>query len=88
MHSARRIIQPETVLPWHRTIQRSGVIVAVPILSGLHHQYNMIFGRNKRSIDCVWSAPVDVVTVKDRSRGRMVEQLDRRICEHLTNGSA
>jgi transposase InsO family protein len=25
--------------PLHRTIQRSGVIVAIPILAGLHHQY-------------------------------------------------
>lgn len=25
--------------PLHRTVQRSGVIIAVPILAGLHHQY-------------------------------------------------
>jgi len=25
--------------PLHRAIQRSGVIVAIPILAGLHHQY-------------------------------------------------
>jgi hypothetical protein len=26
----------------HRAIQRSGVIVAIPILAGLHHQYARI----------------------------------------------
>jgi superfamily I DNA/RNA helicase len=26
-------------VPFHRAVQRSGVIVAVPILAGLHHQY-------------------------------------------------
>jgi Integrase core domain len=25
--------------PLHRVVQRSGVIVAIPILAGLHHQY-------------------------------------------------
>lgn len=25
--------------PWHRSVQRSGSIVGVPILAGLHHQY-------------------------------------------------
>jgi hypothetical protein len=25
--------------PWGRAVQRSGVIVAIPILSGLHHHY-------------------------------------------------
>jgi hypothetical protein len=25
--------------PLHRAVQRSGVIVAIPILAGLHHQY-------------------------------------------------
>ena len=28
--------------PLHRAIQRSGVIVAIPILAGLHHQYARI----------------------------------------------
>ena len=25
--------------PLHRAVQRSGAIVAIPILAGLHHQY-------------------------------------------------
>jgi hypothetical protein len=25
--------------PLHRAVHRSGVIVAIPILAGLHHQY-------------------------------------------------
>jgi hypothetical protein len=25
--------------PFHRAVQRSGAIVAIPILAGLHHQY-------------------------------------------------
>jgi len=25
--------------PLHRAVQRSGVIIAIPILAGLHHQY-------------------------------------------------
>ena len=28
--------------PFHRTAQRSGTIVAIPILAGLHHQYARI----------------------------------------------
>jgi hypothetical protein len=28
--------------PLHRAVQRSGVIVAIPILAGLHHQYARI----------------------------------------------
>ena len=38
-HRPRRIGLPETVAPLGRAVQRSGVIVAIPILSGLHHQY-------------------------------------------------
>jgi hypothetical protein len=26
-------------VPLHRAVQRSGVIIAIPILAGLHHQY-------------------------------------------------
>ncbi|MGC1923839.1 MAG: hypothetical protein WA706_08445, partial [Pseudolabrys sp.] len=28
--------------PFHRTAQRSGTIVAIPILAGLHHEYARI----------------------------------------------
>src|SRR5262249_48504092 len=40
--SAAQVVQPETILRWHRAgraVQRTGVIVAIAILSGLHHHY-------------------------------------------------
>ena len=38
-HQARTHLALGKDAPLGRTIQRSGVIVAIPILSGLHHQY-------------------------------------------------
>jgi hypothetical protein len=35
--------------PLHRAVQRSGVIVAIPILAGLHHQYvRILFSERTR----------------------------------------
>lgn len=28
--------------PFHRAVQRSGAIVSIPILAGLHHKYDRI----------------------------------------------
>ncbi len=35
----RRVLALQKDAPWHRAVQRSGAIVAAPILAGLHHQY-------------------------------------------------
>jgi hypothetical protein len=36
--------------PFHRAIERLGVITSQPVLGGLHHQYckNLIFGTHRR----------------------------------------
>jgi hypothetical protein len=38
-NQARTHLALQKDTPLHRAVQRSGVIVAIPILSGLHHQY-------------------------------------------------
>ncbi len=38
-NQARTHLALQKDAPLHRAVQRSGVIVAVPILAGLHHQY-------------------------------------------------
>jgi transposase InsO family protein len=38
-NQARTHLALQKDVPLHRAVQRSGVIVAIPILSGLHHQY-------------------------------------------------
>ena len=38
-NQARTHLALQKDAPLHRTVQRSGVIVAIPILAGLHHQY-------------------------------------------------
>ena len=38
-NQARTHLALQKDAPLHRAIQRSGVIVAIPILAGLHHQY-------------------------------------------------
>jgi transposase InsO family protein len=41
-NQARTHLALQKDAPLHRAVQRSGVIVAIPILSGLHHQYARI----------------------------------------------
>ena len=36
--------------PLHRAVQRSGVIIAIPILAGLHHQYVWIWATRVHSV--------------------------------------
>ena len=36
--------------PLHRAVQRSGVIIAIPILAGLHHQYVRIWATRVHSV--------------------------------------
>jgi transposase InsO family protein len=38
-NEARTLMALQKDAPLHRAIQRSGVIIAIPILAGLHHQY-------------------------------------------------
>jgi transposase InsO family protein len=38
-NQARTHLALQKDAPLHRTAQRSGAIVAIPILAGLHHQY-------------------------------------------------
>ncbi len=38
-NQARTHLALQKDAPLHRSVQRSGVIVAIPILVGLHHQY-------------------------------------------------
>jgi len=38
-NQARTHLALQKDAPLHRAVQRSGVIIAVPILAGLHHQY-------------------------------------------------
>jgi transposase InsO family protein len=38
-NQARTHLALQKDAPLHRAVQRSGVIIAIPILSGLHHQY-------------------------------------------------
>ena len=38
-NQARTHLALQKDAPFHRAIQRSGVIIAIPILAGLHHQY-------------------------------------------------
>ena len=38
-NQARTHLALEKDAPLHRTVQRSGAIVVIPILAGLHHQY-------------------------------------------------
>jgi hypothetical protein len=38
-NQARTHLALQKDAPSHRTVQRSGAIVAIPILAGLHHQY-------------------------------------------------
>jgi hypothetical protein len=38
-NQARTHLALQKDAPLHRAFQRSGVIVAIPILAGLHHQY-------------------------------------------------
>ena len=38
-NQARTHLALQKDAPFHRTVQRSGAIVAIPILAGLHHQY-------------------------------------------------
>jgi hypothetical protein len=38
-NQARTHLALQKDAPLHRAIQRSGAIVAIPILAGLHHQY-------------------------------------------------
>jgi transposase InsO family protein len=38
-NQARTHLALQKDAPLHRAVQRSGVIVAIPILAGLHHQY-------------------------------------------------
>jgi transposase InsO family protein len=41
-NQARTHLALQKDAPLHREVQRSGVIVAIPILAGLHHQYARI----------------------------------------------
>ena len=41
-NQARTHLALQKDAPLHRAVQRSGVIVAIPILVGLHHQYARI----------------------------------------------
>jgi hypothetical protein len=41
-NQARTHLALQKDAPLHRAVQRSGVIVAIPILAGLHHQYVQI----------------------------------------------
>jgi hypothetical protein len=38
-NQARTHLALQKDAPFHREVQRSGVVVAIPILAGLHHQY-------------------------------------------------
>ena len=38
-NQARTHLALQKDAPLHQVVQRSGVIVAIPILAGLHHQY-------------------------------------------------
>ena len=38
-NQARTHLALQKDAPFHRTVQRSGAIVAIPILAGLHHKY-------------------------------------------------
>jgi hypothetical protein len=38
-NKARTHLALQKDAPFHRAVQRSGAIVAIPILAGLHHQY-------------------------------------------------
>jgi transposase InsO family protein len=38
-NQARTHLALQEDAPLHRAVQRSGVIIAIPILAGLHHQY-------------------------------------------------
>ena len=38
-NQARTHLALQKDAPLHRAVQRSGVVIAIPILSGLHHQY-------------------------------------------------
>jgi hypothetical protein len=38
-NKARTHLALQQDAPLHRSVQRSGAIVAIPILAGLHHQY-------------------------------------------------
>jgi transposase InsO family protein len=38
-NQARTHLALQKDAPLHRAVQRSGVIIAIPILAGLHHQY-------------------------------------------------
>jgi len=38
-YAARTHLALQKDAPFHRAVQRSGAVVAVPILAGLHHQY-------------------------------------------------
>src|SRR5664280_2088838 len=39
--------------PLHRAIQRSGAVVAIPILAGLHHQYVRVWFSERTPVDDV-----------------------------------
>ena len=41
-NQARTHLALQKDAPLHRAVQRSGAIVAIPILAGLHHQYGRI----------------------------------------------
>jgi hypothetical protein len=41
-NQARTHLALQKDAPLHRAVQQSGVIVAIPILAGLHHQYARI----------------------------------------------
>jgi hypothetical protein len=57
-NQARTHLALQKDAPLHRAVQRSGTIVAIPILARLHHQYgpDMIFGKDNVNFEKVGDA--------------------------------
>src|SRR4030095_2277056 len=49
-NQARTHLALQKDAPLHREVQRSGVIIAIPILAGLHHQYVRICFSQRRAL--------------------------------------